>query len=103
MKITGSGPNSISEKTKAAGVEGAKEKRRPSPTRAPEIETGVSEKVAISGRAKEAAQAKEIAKNAADVDEARVAKLKAAIRNGTYEVDADKIADRLVDEHLSTF
>lgn len=61
-----------------------------------------TEKVAISSRAKDIAKAKEVASSTPDIDEARVARLKAAIQSGSYKADADKIADRLVDEHLST-
>lgn len=107
MKINGSTSNpaggiakGISGSNSTDSVSGTKEKR--GSTRAPEIDTGISDKVAISGRAKEASKAKAIAHSSPDVDEARVAKLKAAIQNGSYKVDADKIADRLVDEHLST-
>ena len=56
--------------------------------------------MAISGKAKEASKIKEMAKEAPDVNESKVAKLKSAIQNGTYNVDAEAIADRLVDEHL---
>ena len=63
------------------------------------------DKVEISERAKvnvrDTAKAKELAKAAPDVDEAKVAKLKAAIKNGSYKVDEDAIADRMVDDHLS--
>lgn len=104
MKVNGSGQGSAertqglreTESTKGAGE--SKSKRKSS--KADSIETGVSDKVSISGRAKEAAYAKEVAKNSGDVNEEKVARLKEQIRNGSYKVDADKVADRLVDEHL---
>ena len=37
-----------------------------------------------------------------DVNEEKVARLKAAIQNGSYKVDAEKIADKMVDEHIGT-
>lgn len=58
-------------------------------------------KVSISNKAKESAQAKQIAKSASDVDEEKIQRLRAAIQNGTYKVNAEQIANRLVDEHLS--
>lgn len=85
------------ESTKATESKG---KRKSSKTES--VETGVSDKVSISGRAKDAAYAKEVATKASDVNDEKVARLKEQIRNGTYKVDADKIADRLVDEHLMT-
>lgn len=47
------------------------------------------------------AKAKEIAGQPMSVDEAKVARLQKMIDEGKYKVDADSVADRLVDEHLS--
>lgn len=54
----------------------------------------------ISPRSREFAQAKAVATAAPDVREGRVAELKKRISEGSYHVDADAIADRMVDEHL---
>jgi negative regulator of flagellin synthesis FlgM len=54
----------------------------------------------LSAKAKEFSQAKKIASQAPDVREDRVAELKRRIADGSYQVDADSIADRLVDDHL---
>jgi negative regulator of flagellin synthesis FlgM len=56
----------------------------------------------ISTRAREAAKAKAIADAAPDIREARIAELKKKIANNEYNVKPEAIADRLVDEHLST-
>lgn len=58
-----------------------------------------SSKVQVSDRAQMMAKAKAIAKND-DVDEAKVARLQKMIDDGKYKVDAEKIADKMVDEHL---
>ncbi len=60
------------------------------------------EKVEVSSRAKDAAQARSIAASAPDVREDKVAKLKQAVQGGNYEVDANRVADRMVDEHMET-
>ncbi len=57
--------------------------------------------VNVSPRAKNIQKATEIAKQN-NVDEAKVARLQAMIDKGEYKIDADKIADKLVDEHLMT-
>ena len=59
-----------------------------------------STKTEISSRAHEMAQAKQIATDAPDVREAKIAELKAKIQNKKYDVSADAIADRMVDDHL---
>ena len=59
-----------------------------------------TDKVAISSGAKDFAKAKEIASSAPDVDEAKVARLKSAIDSGNYKIDTEKLADKLVDQHL---
>lgn len=104
MKVTGTGQPTVDRSRDIAGAKStreigdAKEKRRGS--RAPEVDVGVSDKVAISGKAKEAAKAKEIARSAPEANEEKVARLKEAIANGSYKIDADRIANKLVDEHL---
>jgi negative regulator of flagellin synthesis FlgM len=59
-----------------------------------------SAKTEISDRAKEMSQAKALAQSAPDIREDRVAKLKEQISQGKYEINAEAIADRMVDEHL---
>jgi flagellar biosynthesis anti-sigma factor FlgM len=58
-----------------------------------------SANVNVSERAQMMQKAKDIA-SADTIDEAKVARLQKLIDDGKYKVDADKIADRLVDEHL---
>lgn len=60
---------------------------------------GDTTKVNLSERALAMQKAKAIASND-DIDEAKVARFQALIDAGKYNVDAEKIADRLVDEHL---
>jgi negative regulator of flagellin synthesis FlgM len=63
---------------------------------------GGSSKVDLSTRAQDIKKAKEIASKGLDsVDEAKVAKFQALIDGGKYKVDARRVADKLVDEHLS--
>lgn len=60
-----------------------------------------SSQVNVSERAQSMQKAKEIA--TADVDnEAKIARLQKMIDAGEYKVNAEAIADRLVDEHLMT-
>jgi len=54
----------------------------------------------ISAKAKDAARAHKIAASTPDVREDKVAELKKRIADGNYRVDADKVADRMVDEHM---
>lgn len=58
-------------------------------------------KASISAKGKEFAQAHAVAKAAPDVREDRIAALKKQIQEGKYEVDANKIADRMVGEHMA--
>jgi negative regulator of flagellin synthesis FlgM len=54
----------------------------------------------ISSKGKEFAKAKAVASEAPDVREEKIAALKARIAEGRYKIDADAIADRMVDDHL---
>jgi negative regulator of flagellin synthesis FlgM len=54
----------------------------------------------ISSKARDLARAKQAASDAPDVRESRIAELREKIQNKTYNVSAEAIADRLVDDHL---
>ncbi|MBU6152692.1 MAG: flagellar biosynthesis anti-sigma factor FlgM [Bdellovibrionales bacterium] len=54
----------------------------------------------ISVKARDMAKAKQVAGEAPDLREAKIAELREKIQNKTYNVSADAIADRLVDDHL---
>ncbi len=101
MKINGTGTGSTEKAGGAAGVnplEGTRDKAKK--TKLDNIEAPANDKVSISARAKDTAKAQELAKAAPDVNDDKVERLKSAIQNRTYNVSADKIADKLVDEHL---
>jgi flagellar biosynthesis anti-sigma factor FlgM len=54
----------------------------------------------ISTKARDMAKAKQVASESSDVREARIAELREKIANKKYNVGADAIADRLVDDHM---
>lgn len=56
--------------------------------------------VNVSERAQMMQKAKDIASQSS-VDEAKVARLQKMIDEGKYKVDAQAVADRLVDEHIN--
>ncbi len=58
-----------------------------------------NERIDLSSRAQDIKKAKEMATPANGIDEAKVARLQSLIDSGRYKVDADAIADRLLDEH----
>jgi negative regulator of flagellin synthesis FlgM len=58
--------------------------------------------VEISEHAQLMKQASEIARNTPDIRRDKVEMLKKSIKDGTYQVESSKIADRLVDEHMRT-
>jgi negative regulator of flagellin synthesis FlgM len=56
-------------------------------------------KLNVSSQARQISKAKEIASQDS-IDEAKVARLQKMIDGGEYKVDAEAIADKLVNEHL---
>lgn len=100
MKITHSPNSPLLDKT------GHVDKAAPTKS---EHKAGVSEghaakgsaSVEISENAKLMKRAAEVAHGAPDVRAEKVGALKKAVREGKYQVDSEKVADRLVDEHLN--
>lgn len=68
------------------------------PTKSQAVAMG--DRVELSARARELHAAQKAVKQMPDVDEAKVAKIKAQIQAGTYKVDSDKIAAKMIEESL---
>ena len=67
------------------------------------LESAGAAKVDVSDRAQEASRIKEIAMaSTPDVDMAKVEKFRKLIDAGQYKVDAQAVADRMVDEQLKS-
>jgi negative regulator of flagellin synthesis FlgM len=73
---------------------------KPASSASPQAVQGSS--VEISDNARMMKQAADIARHTPDVRQDRVAALKQAIAAGQYQIHSEKIADRLIDEHLNT-
>lgn len=58
-------------------------------------------KVDLSPRAQDMKKAKDIATQASDINEEKVARLQKMIDDGKYKVDAKDIAGKMVDEQLA--
>ena len=87
------------DKTGAAG--GVKNNSKTSSTESSQAAEGSqATKVALSPRAQELKKIKELANAAPDVDMSKVEKFKRLIAEGKYKVDAQAVADRMVDEHV---
>jgi negative regulator of flagellin synthesis FlgM len=56
----------------------------------------------ISSKGRDAAKAMAAANSAPDVREEKIAELKRRIAAGKYQVDPKAVADKMVDEHLSS-
>src|ERR1700737_2701696 len=104
MRVSQSGSNpqtsEVAGKVKVTQANTKKgEKAAEAPSNAPVSASGDA-KTEISAKGKEFAKAKAVANDAPDVREEKIAALKARIADGKYKVDADAIADRMIDEHL---
>lgn len=94
MKINSTLGHGPKKKKKIAGAVSAKGKKKAA---------GRNDSVAdVSADVSLMQKAGEILKTVPDVREQKVKDLKKKIKNGTYKVDAKKVADRLIEEHLKT-
>jgi negative regulator of flagellin synthesis FlgM len=107
MRINNSGPNPLSnpaqdlranETAKTYGAERSERGERA--RRGESVSASDSAKAEISERARDLARAKSVAGSTPDVREEKIAELKRRIASGNYSVDSDKVADRMVDDHL---
>jgi len=60
----------------------------------------VSDRISLSGRAKEIAELKRQIDELPEIRAEKVEALKKAIENGTYEIDSLKVAQKILEEEL---
>lgn len=105
MKVSSKMPGSVqageaAKTSKAGGAESIFDAKKTKGARGGADARGTdSARVDLSSRAQDMARAKELATPDNGIDEAKVARLQKLIDAGQYKVDAEAIADRLVDEH----
>jgi negative regulator of flagellin synthesis FlgM len=58
------------------------------------------DRVQISGKSREMARAAEVASGASDVRAEKISEIKERVDNNQYEVDADKVAHKMIVEFL---
>ncbi|HAF26751.1 MAG TPA: flagellar biosynthesis anti-sigma factor FlgM [Lachnospiraceae bacterium] len=61
---------------------------------------GFSDAVSISGEGKDLAIARKAVENASDIRTELVESIKDRVKNGTYDVDPDKFADRIFEKFV---
>src|SRR5262245_34368939 len=104
MRVNQTSNNQVqSAETKRTGKANAAQdtKDGKKPDRGGEAGAGGAVKADISARGKEFAAANAIAQNTPDTREEKIAELKRRIAEGSYKVDANAVADRMVNEHLA--
>jgi negative regulator of flagellin synthesis FlgM len=84
---------------KAAAPE-AKKVSKEASTDSVEKNTNSDSRPEISSKGKEFATAKAAASQAPDVREEKIAELKKRIAEGSYKVNSEAIADKMVEDHL---
>jgi negative regulator of flagellin synthesis FlgM len=92
--------NEVSKSKKASKTSAAQENERSGKAATSGSSSAV--KSDISNKGKEFAKVKAAATGAPDVREQKIAELKKRIAEGKYKIDDNAIADKMVDEHLST-
>ena len=98
MEITGNSPFArVDAYVKNIGKE--KNRAQSSPNGAPK-EVLTEDKVALSSEAKQIQAAKRIVDSLPDIREEKVAEIRERIENGTYRVDSEKIAFRMIKESI---
>jgi negative regulator of flagellin synthesis FlgM len=101
MKVNNTKTNSTTNASlaKTGSGEGAKKSKSTSESMDSEMIKGASQ-VAVSAQARDINKAKELARPSDDIDEAKVARLQKMIDGGTYSINSEAIADKMVDEHF---
>lgn len=105
MRVTQTGSNQV-QGTEVAQTRSATKSQQAKATDKSGTSSGASStegaRAEISAKGRELARAKDVAMSAPDTRDDKIAELKRRIAAGSYQVDAKAVADRMVDEHLSS-
>jgi negative regulator of flagellin synthesis FlgM len=104
MKVSNKLPNPMqsaeaAKSAKSSGADALDGKKNAKDSVASAFDTADSSRVEVSSRARDINKARELATPGDSIDEAKVARLQALIDSGKYKVNAEAVADRLLDEH----
>ena len=94
------GSSAQSRATKSVQEAATSETKKTGALEKPSFEPKQFEKVTLSPDSLVVTEGVQMAKDAPDVRADRVAELKAAIKGGTYKVDAKAVADRMIQSSL---
>jgi len=83
-----------------AYVKSVRDKEKADPSSGQTREPSTEDNVVLSPKAKEIQQARKLLEEVPDIREEKVARLKEQIQNGTYEIDAKKVAAKMVRDSL---
>ena len=105
QKTKGGGKMEITVKNSPINIEeyikAIKEnKRTPSASGKAPTDVLQEDKVVLSPKAKELLEAKKLLSSVADIRKEKVALIKQQLENGTYQIDGEKIAVRMIKESL---
>lgn len=90
--------NSMSPISRPAAKEGQGQmKQTDTVGSSPSADAGPSSKVVLTGMAQAMMQAQKAVDETQEIDEQRVVDIQAALSNGSYQIDADRIASALID------
>jgi len=83
-----------------AYVNNVRDKEKAESSSGQTTQVSTEDSVVLSPKAKEIQQARKLLEEVPDIREEKVARLKEQIENGTYEIDAKKIAAKMIRESL---
>lgn len=81
-------------------TENIKEATNSVPASASKAANIASDAVSVSDTAQKLNSAQEKAKNSSGIDEKKIASIKKAINEGTYKIDYDKLADKIISKEI---
>ena len=102
MKVSNNAPSNSQLIDQTRNAEKSSKLKEKDPSAQKAVDTSSGAKVDVSESAILMKRAAEMAKSAPDVRHDKVADLKKRIQSGTYQIQNDQIAERILSDHLNT-
>ncbi|WP_111496345.1 MULTISPECIES: flagellar biosynthesis anti-sigma factor FlgM [Marinobacter] len=103
VNFNGVGPGHVNTKTNQNVSEQSAPKSPSTPTEQARTQSSQPDSVSLSSQARDLKKLEEQMNSYPEVDDERVEQIKAALADGSYKVDAEKLAQKMLDMDQSIF
>ncbi len=103
VDFNGIGPGQVNNQKPSANKAGGPQAQQPAATEQARTQSARGENVSLSSQAKNLKQLEQKLGDYPEMDDERIESIRSALENGTYKIDAEKLAQKMLEMDESIF